>query len=139
MRPARFGWHPEDVLGPVLVGVFRIGALRLFGLEPGVHFLECVGDVLEEDQAEDDVLVFGRVHAAAQGIGHAPELGLVTDIGRGGVGSGGAYLPINLRRLRGGRDCHPFARDGDRPATPPGPERENKTNCYMPYMQKYLL
>jgi len=29
-------------------------------------FLEGVGDVFEEDQAENDVLVFGRVHVGAQ-------------------------------------------------------------------------
>jgi hypothetical protein len=40
-----------------------------------VLFLKGVGDVLEEDQAEDDVLVLGGVHAAAEGVGHLPELG----------------------------------------------------------------
>ena len=34
--------------------------------------LEGVGDVLEEDQTEHDVLVLGGVQAAAQGVGHAP-------------------------------------------------------------------
>ena len=37
--------------------------------------LEGIGDVLEEDQPEDDMLVFGGVHGAAQGVGHLPELG----------------------------------------------------------------
>jgi hypothetical protein len=52
MRPARLGRHPEDVLGwgP------RDGALRLLGLELRVLLLEGVGDVLEEDEGEDDVL-----------------------------------------------------------------------------------
>ena len=77
MAPARLRRHPEDVLGPVLVGVLRIGTLMLLVLEPGVHLLEGVGDVLEEDEPEDDVLVLGRVHRAAQGVGHAPQLGLV--------------------------------------------------------------
>jgi hypothetical protein len=31
--------------------------------------LEGVGDVLQEDQAEDDVLVFRRVHVVAQLVG----------------------------------------------------------------------
>src|SRR5688572_4847309 len=31
------------------------------------------------DQAEDDVLVPGHVHAAARRVGHLPELGFVTD------------------------------------------------------------
>jgi hypothetical protein len=46
-----------------------------------VLLLEGVGDVLEEDQPQDDVLVFGGVHAAPQGIGHAPQFGLIADGG----------------------------------------------------------
>jgi len=42
-------------------------------------FFEGVGDVLEEDQAEDDVFVLGGIHAAAEGVGHGPQLGLVAD------------------------------------------------------------
>ena len=53
----------------------------LLGFELRVLLLEGVGDVLEEDQAEDDVLVLGGVHAAAQRVGHLPELGLVADVG----------------------------------------------------------
>ena len=81
VRPARLGRHPEDVLGAVLVGVLGVGALRLLGHELRVLLLEGVGDVLEEDQAEDDVLVLGGVHAAAQRVGHLPELGFVADGG----------------------------------------------------------
>jgi hypothetical protein len=39
----------------------RAAALVPLGLELGVLRLEGVGDVLEEDQAEDDVLVLGSV------------------------------------------------------------------------------
>ncbi len=46
------------------------------GFELGVLGLEGVGDVLEEDQAEDDVLVLGRVHVVAERVGGCPELGL---------------------------------------------------------------
>ena len=77
--------------GAVLVGVFGVGALSFLGFERGVLLLEGVGDVLEEDQAEDDVLVLGGVHVAAQGVGHLPELGFVADGGGGGgflAGSG---------------------------------------------------
>ena len=74
--PARLLGHPEDAGGAVLVGVFGVGALRLLGFELGVLGLEGVGDVLEEDQAEDDVLVLGRVHVVAQRVGGGPELGL---------------------------------------------------------------
>ena len=64
--PARAGWgpagiggNPEDVLGFVFVGVFGIGpgVVALAGEELGAVFLEGVGDVFEEDEAEDDVLV----------------------------------------------------------------------------------
>ena len=81
VRPARLGRHPEDAEGAVLVRVLGIGALRLLGHELGVLLLEGVRDVLEEDQPEDDVLVLGCVHAAAQGVGHLPELGFVADRG----------------------------------------------------------
>ena len=50
--------------------------VALAGHELGVVFLERVGDVFEEDEAEDDVLVFRRVHVVAQLVGREPELGL---------------------------------------------------------------
>ena len=55
--------------------------------------LEGIGDVLEEDEAEDDVLVFRRVHVVAQLVGGEPELGLEADCGGGlrrmlGLGAG---------------------------------------------------
>jgi hypothetical protein len=67
---------PRRCCGAVLVGILGVGALRLLRLELGVLLLEGVGDVLEEDQAEDDVLVLGRVHVVAQRVGGRPELGL---------------------------------------------------------------
>ena len=93
--PASIGGHPEDVLGAVLVRVLRVGALVTFGLQLGVGLLEGVGDVLEEDQAQDDVLVLGGVHAAAQGVGHPPQIGLVACGGatRSGVPAGGRSSP----------------------------------------------
>ena len=80
MRPTGLRRHPEDVLGGVLVAVLG-GILAELGQDRGMAFLEGVGDVLQEDQAEHDVLVLGGVHRAAQGVGHGPQLGLVT--GRG--------------------------------------------------------
>src|SRR5258708_7920967 len=82
MRPARLFWHPEDVDGTVLVGVFRVGALGSLRLELGVLRFEGVGDVLEEDQPEDDVFVFGRVHVVAQCVGSGPELRLEAKLTR---------------------------------------------------------
>jgi hypothetical protein len=80
LRPSRRR-DPEDVGGAVLVRVFRIGAGFLLSLELGVFGFEGVGDVLEEDQAEDDMLVLGCVHVVAQRVGGFPELGFVTEGG----------------------------------------------------------
>ena len=87
--PAGLLRHPEDAVGAVLVPVFGVGALRLLRFELGVLLLEGVGDVLEEDQAEDDVLVLGRVHVVAQRVGGRPELRLEAEVGGGVVIVGG--------------------------------------------------
>ncbi len=81
--PAGLGGHPEDVLGLVFVRVLGIGAgvVALAGDELGAVFLEGVGDVFEEDEAEDDVLVFRRVHVVAELVGGEPELGLEAEVG----------------------------------------------------------
>ena len=68
------------MLGGVLVPILG-GVLSELGQHGGVALLEGVGDVLQEDQAEHDVLVLGGVHRAAQSVGHGPQLGLVA--GRG--------------------------------------------------------
>ncbi len=85
--PTRAGRNPEDVLGLVFVGVFRIGAsvVAFAGEKRLVVFLKGIRDVFEEDEAEDDVLVFGRVHVGAELVGCEPKLGFETKIG-GGVG-----------------------------------------------------
>jgi hypothetical protein len=40
--------------------------------------LKSVGDVLEKDQTENNMLVLGRVHVVAESIRSGPELGLKT-------------------------------------------------------------
>jgi len=89
--PARLGWHPENPLGGVLVAVLQ-QAIELWtgdavGLQLGLQFLasrlEGVGDVLQEQQAEDDMLVLGGIDLAAQRIGGFPQ-----DFGAGQVGVG---------------------------------------------------
>ena len=57
-------------------------------------FLEGVGDVFEEDQPEDDVLVFRRVHVVAQLVSGGPKLGLEAEVG-GGV----AFLAGRFRHV----------------------------------------
>ena len=60
--------------------------------------------MLEEDQPQDDVLVFRRVHAAAKGIGHPPQLVFVAvEIGCRVVGTTRMDPTICLRGLDGGR------------------------------------
>ncbi len=41
---------------------------------------EAIGNVFEENQAEDDMLVLRRVHVRAQLIGSEPELGFKADV-----------------------------------------------------------
>ena len=76
MRPAGLGWHPEDVLSRVFVLVLS-GVCAPLGKHCGMPFFESVRDVLQEDQPEDDVLIFGGIHRAAQRVGHRPQLGFI--------------------------------------------------------------
>ena len=66
--------------------VFGVGAAGFVRDEPCVLLLEGVGDVLEEEKAEDNVLVFGGVHRASKRVGHLPELDFVADVGAGRFG-----------------------------------------------------
>ena len=101
--PAGFRRHPEDVLGDVFVAVLG-GLGSPFGQNRRMALLEGVGDVFQKDEAQDDVLVFGGVHAAAQGVCHAPKLGLIA---RGGAVAAGLCV-----RVRAGFSrlcaCHSF-------------------------------
>src|SRR4029077_17519011 len=85
--PASFLGNPEDVLGDVLVAVLedfrsllsflRVEIAALFvssSLEDSAAPLERIRDVLEEDEAEYQVLVFGGLDATAQPIACLPEL-----------------------------------------------------------------
>ena len=102
MRPPGLLRHPEDVLGPVFVGVFGIGPLVLGRQKPLVHLLERVGDVLQEDQPQDDVLVFRRVHVVAELVGGEPQLGLESEVGPVAVAlaAGGDLLLAHFARFR---------------------------------------
>ena len=70
----------KNAKGLVLVRVFWICALLLLGFKLRVLVLEGVGDVLQEDQSEDDVLVLGGVHVVAQGVGGFPKLLLEAEV-----------------------------------------------------------
>ena len=76
LGPTGLRWHPEDVLGDVFVAVLR-GVFAPLVEHCRTAFFEGVGDVLQEDEAKDNVLVLSCVHRAAQGVCHPPQLGLV--------------------------------------------------------------
>ena len=62
--------------------------------------LEGVGDVLEEDEAEHDVLVLGGVHVGAQRVGGLPQLALKAEVRAVAIGLDGlGFL---------GHAIHPF-------------------------------
>ena len=77
----------KTLAGEVFVFVLGIGPgeVALSGDELGVVLVEGVGDVFEEDQAEDDVLVFRRIHVVAKLVGREPEFGFEADVS-GGLG-----------------------------------------------------
>ena len=54
--------------------------------------VEGIGDVLEKDEAEDDVLVFRRVHVVAQLVRGQPQLGLETEGGARLLGIRGGFV-----------------------------------------------
>ena len=84
--PAGALGHPEHVDLAVVVAVFEFArdqrgvvemiVVRRIGKAPGEFGAaggEGVGDVFEKDQAEHEVLVFGRVHVGAQFVGRGPQ------------------------------------------------------------------
>ena len=96
--------HPEDIDLFVVVAVFeffrdQVGRVEVVvigrvGKAPGQFGTpggEGVGNVLDEDQAEDEVLVFGRVHVGAQLVGGGPEgfLDVVEHLAFSGIPVGG--------------------------------------------------
>jgi hypothetical protein len=88
LLPAGAFGHPEDVGLFVVVAVFQLGG-QVGGAGVAVVVLvvgvgqarghlgaaggKGVGDVFDEDEAEHQVLVFGRVHVGAQLVGGGPE------------------------------------------------------------------
>ena len=89
--PAGGGGDPEHARALVLGRVLGVdaGALRPRG-QLGVAQLERVRDVLQEQEAEGDVLVLRGVHVAAQLVGGLPQRGLEAEVAA-------------AARLRGGR------------------------------------
>jgi YD repeat-containing protein len=81
VRPARFGRHPEDPLGRVLIAGFEQAfelfahdaVSRQFGPQVVAPAFEAVGDVFKEQQAQDNVLVLRSVDLPTKGVGGLPE------------------------------------------------------------------
>ena len=60
-------------------------AVNVINSEPRVDLVSI--DVFQEDQAQDDMLVFRRVHVVAQLVGGEPEFGFEADVGGGILGT----------------------------------------------------
>ena len=74
MGPAGGRRDEENAFGGVLVAVFGVGAHLLLTLQALVDLLKSLGDVAEEDEAEDDMLVLGGIDVLAELIGGFKEL-----------------------------------------------------------------
>ena len=94
--------HPENVLFQVGIAVLQLLRDLLCGgaflLQLGQKFeatsVESIGHIFEENQTEDDVLVLGRIHGAAQLVSRLPE-GVLEFLDRGGSH---IWEPTFLRR-----------------------------------------
>jgi len=94
VEPACHFRDPEDVLHPVLVGVFEgLGShpgildvplarrITILGFECSAALPKSIGDVLQEDEAEHHVLVLGGIHVVPELVGRLPEGSLEAEIG----------------------------------------------------------
>ena len=70
-----FPRDPEHVSFPVLIGLFWVVALVGLRLELLMEFLGGVGDVFQEHQGQDNMLVLSGVDVAPEGVRRCPELG----------------------------------------------------------------
>ena len=77
--PAGLLGDPEDVLRAVAVLVLDL--VGRFLLELRALLLERIGDVLQEDQTEDHMLVLGGVHVAAKLVRGRPHALLEAEVG----------------------------------------------------------
>lgn len=126
--PAGLGRHPEHPLGGVLVAALQQAVellagdavLRKLGPQLVAPGLERVADVLQEQQAEHDMLVLGRVDLAAQCVGGLPESVGVVEVGAGGGLGAHAWALLRGRQRPAGAPpmiCHGSRLQG--PASPP--------------------
>ena len=85
----------RTVCGRVLVAVFGVGVFGVAGSRQGVVLLlKRVGDVFEEDQPKNDVLVDRRVHVSPKLVRRRPQRGLEPQIAPTPIA--GALLVVDL-------------------------------------------
>lgn len=63
--------HPKDVFGGVFVPILGIGTFILH--QRGVLFIESVGDIFEENEAQDDMFILCGIQVASEFIRSRPE------------------------------------------------------------------
>ena len=76
-RPTGTFWHKEHVLGQILVLIFGIG-IRVLG-DLCILGFKTIGDILEEDESEDNPLVFRCVQVTAQHVRCFPDFVFKSD------------------------------------------------------------
>src|SRR5690606_14606168 len=79
VRPAAFFGYPENVVGETFVLV--LGGFGAFCQQLCMASFEGIGNVLEKDQAQGDVLVVAGLHAAAQFVGGFEQFGFKAKAG----------------------------------------------------------
>jgi hypothetical protein len=74
--PSLFGRHPKHILSFVLIRVFRVRpfVFPLSRHQRPVQLLKGIGDVLQEDQPQHNVLILCRVDVLPQLVRRLPEL-----------------------------------------------------------------
>ncbi len=82
------------MLGPVFIGIFGIGPFLHFRQKGLMPFLKRIGNVLQENQPQNHVLVFGGVHVVPQLVRRGPHFGLKPQIRSIAVGFLFLRLPL---------------------------------------------
>ena len=74
--------------------------------------LKGIGDVFEEDEAEDDVLVFRRIHVVAELVGGQPQLCLGAEMGGGVFGGTVGFRAGHSQKGAGASRAASFSEGG---------------------------
>ncbi len=74
MRPAGLLRDPKNIFRPIFIRILRIRPRLALRLQRRVFFFKSVRDILKENQLQNDVFIFRRVHVVAEFVRHQPEL-----------------------------------------------------------------